>query len=376
MRNILFSWLIALLITSPVLARDKYLEIGDWGGSLASNDGLRYAMNDNTDRFDMHFVSEVTMNVSNLSFGIYSKTGTPVAYNFTLQTDNAGLPSGTLAWAGSYFVTPANMTATWQNVSIATPGQITRGTKYHIVMAPETDPAGTNYVEIGDTGVVDRAWTGLTYSSADSGSTWSARYYSAMALWSNDTPVIKYGQTEWAAKDTFAISNTTWAGNNITALGNYTISGGSFKSTTAGNFNLSIFLIDSSNTILANAQLNRFNMTATVGSFAEIGFVFNQTVNITNGSYYRLVVKNTGGAACNLYRAVYNSADASNYTTPLFDKVQFCNGTSADSTSSPTTWTDVKYKYAGISLFAEQPIPTTCTGGSATCSGVNYPIGD
>lgn len=106
------------------------------------------------------------------------KTGTPTGnYWFTLETNNGGVPSGTvLATSDKYDVSRLTTTATWIRVPFRTPASLSASTQYHVVLQGDFTVSVSNYLN----------WRADTTAAAVSGGAKAA--YDG-TTWTTDTAV-------------------------------------------------------------------------------------------------------------------------------------------------------------------------------------------
>lgn len=102
-----------------------------------------------------------------------NKTGTPTGnYWFTLETNNGGVPSGTvLATSDKYDVARLTTTYTWIRVPFRVPASLSASTQYHVVLQGDFTISTTNYMNwyYNNAGAV----TGGNEASYN-GTTWTA----------------------------------------------------------------------------------------------------------------------------------------------------------------------------------------------------------
>lgn len=101
--------------------------------------------------------------------------GTPGAITVRIETDNAGVPSGTLANAALTTTIPAFTTTAygWKTVTFSSPIQLAKATVYHIVLKTDAASNDNNYAWYADSSSPTYS-DGAMSASTNGGSTWSA----------------------------------------------------------------------------------------------------------------------------------------------------------------------------------------------------------
>jgi len=113
--------------------------------------------------------------ISAIQTYIKKNNGTPGDITVRIETNNAGVPSGTLANAGLTATIPAFTTTSfdWVTVTFATPISLSAATTYWIVFKTAA-AANDNSYYIGSDGSSPTYASGTAASSTNGGSTWSA----------------------------------------------------------------------------------------------------------------------------------------------------------------------------------------------------------
>lgn len=325
------------------LFNERRFQLQPTYGSGASNNTLTFAIDQNTDKWAVGFTAPKALNLAKVAFYINSVTGTPVAYDIRIETDNgAGRPSGTLAWANATGQLASGASAGWTTeIALTAAGALTVGTIYHIVVQPASDPASANYITVRE-----NSQFGLSGTPAGNVTHWTSRNTGSWGagigggVWvgvSDDGTPVKFGQPIDGAS-TVTPTNTVWHGVKFTCpvTGTYWGCGvGQLNSTSSGA--VAAKLIDSGNNILATGVLAAgvFDILTTRGN--DKFFVFDTPQTLTAGQTYRCVWKDPSGVwrldtftVNSTYKAILPGAQEYIRT----------NGTSSDGTASPTSWTD------------------------------------
>lgn len=161
------------------------------------------------------FTAPSTLAVSRIVLTL-SVTGAPLAASVSIQTNNAGAPSGTLAGSPAQVSLPPGFVgASSGSISMPLPASLTSGATYWIVVGAVGDVS--NFFTWFKSNQVSGA------STSANGSTWSAQAYGLMfnvfsASYSG-YPVHTFSDAgaRWA---TFTVAATTSA---LTSLGEYTV---------------------------------------------------------------------------------------------------------------------------------------------------------
>ena len=325
-----------------------------------SNDGLSFALSVNGNKWAASFVASEPITLAAVAFYIFSVTGTPVAYNIRIETDNgSGRPSGTLAWTNATATLSAGASAgCTAELALTASGTLSVGTLYHLVVTPATDPASANFISNNENGqwMVSSAGAGPAgsmqmYASHWNGTTWSTGSgVPVFVLVSSDASPKRIGLPYGgAAAGSLTLTNTAWAGAKFTAPGAITVWGVQLGMIPAATANVSCFLIDGSNNILATATLptGLWTPASLRGPYL---FVFSAPVTLVSGATYRIVCKDSAGAQ-RLDFAGIAGANATYADIIGGSNFMLTQGTSSDGTASPTSWTDTTTKVPHFELY-------------------------
>lgn len=344
----------------PMPSRQVTFRTNDVTGS--GNGGLSFALNDNGDWYAIGFISPETFTLAKLVLLFLSKTGTPVAYDVRIETDNGtGRPSGTLAWANATTQVAANQAAgETAQLTLTASGTITVNTIYHVVIKPNTDPANTNYLTIQHSSAESVCtFNGWTATSTNSGVAWSnGNGPNPYIVLVSDTGAF-YGHVH-APFSAGTLSNTVWIGAKLTAPVNMVVFAAvaqKLNSSAAGH--VKARLIDSENTILAIGGIPAGFFDVMGGRQGDI-YYFDTPAKIIKGRVYRVVWQDPNASqrfdySGNYFSSTYNSL------MPGGGNYVYTSGTSSDGTASPTSWTDTpsqefnQFELVGSSA---DPIPT------------------
>lgn len=309
--------------------------------SALGNNGLSFAISQNTFKWAAAFASPTGFTLAKVALYIHSVTGTPVAYDVRIETDNgSGRPSGTLAWANATAQIASGASAGWTSeLSLTASGALTVGTIYHIVVQPATDPASANYISMRENGMVTSGSDGnLTYWTSRNSGSWAAGIGSPVFVCvSNDATPLRFGQViDNSASVT--PTNTVWHGMKFVCPVTGTYLGCTVEqlnSTSAGA--VAAKIIDSGNNVLVTGTLAAGVFDALTSRSACQTFVFDTPITLTAGQTYRCVWKDPAGVwriDCVICSSTYKTIK------PGADQYIRTNGTSSDGIASPTTWTD------------------------------------
>lgn len=309
------------------------------------NFGLNYALDASGKKFDIAFVPAVDFTLAKVAFKIQAVTGTPVAYDLRLETDDgAGRASGTLAWANATAQLAAGAAAGWTSeLSLTATGALDMATLYHLLIQANSDPTGA-YINVNDTtlGITQDLysnWQTLSYS----GAAWANRYTPIFMLVSSDGTPERWGQPLDTDALTY-VTNTAWRGVKFTAPNGMDIMGiklAGLHSTTLGT--LSAKLIDSGNNILATASVPPGLGDLITGVRANVVLLFPSLQTLTSGAVYRIALKDTGTNGWRTEEFYTSRTGTPDYSAlkPGGSAYIVTYGTSADGTASPTSWTDL-----------------------------------
>jgi hypothetical protein len=311
------------------------------------NNSLSYALSDSTLKWAAGFAAPKAITLAKVAVRALSKTGTPVAYDVRIESDNgAGRPSGSLAWANATSQIPTNQAAGWTSeLTLTSSGALTVGTVYHIVVQPATDPASANYINLHETGVMSDLGAivagNMTYwASRYNGSAWSTGSGAPLFVCVADDGTTKFGDVfaSTTLDSVPTLTNTAWYGMKFVAPFTGTLWGAGFgclDSTSATTVEAK--LIDNSNTVLASAPLEAGVHDILTGRGNYKLFFFDTPTQLTAGQTYRVVFKDAAGA---MRMDVFGCDSTYQALKPGADQYVYTKGTSSDGTASPTSWTD------------------------------------
>jgi hypothetical protein len=311
------------------IVNTAYSPVG-WG---CNTNGLSTAIDASGEKFAFGFHSSDSFTLSKVAFRVHSITGTPVAYDVRIETDSSGRPSGTLAWTNATGQLAAGTSTGIKEVTLTATGTINIGTRYHVVIQPNTDPA-SNYINIAGSncGKGFFSMNGAFYN----GSSWSgANDARDFALISNDgTPLMI---SAWSDQGAPYLNNLTWKGLKVTMSDTVTMIGAclEFDSGIADSTGtLSVHVIDTSNNILESGSITANNIGLPC-------VYLDAPYELVKDTTYRIVWQDSSGAL--RYRSLFY--DSSYVSGDPRRDYQNTYGTSSDGTASPTSWTDASGKY-------------------------------
>jgi len=312
--------------------------------NFGSNENLSSPLDTSSKKYAYAFIPSESMVLNKVAFRLLSITGTPVAYNIRIETDDgAGRPSGALAWTNATAQVTPTASGWITETALTATGTINVGTIYHMVIQANVDPT-SNYISVQENAIMPAGGSGgnLTYQTARyDGASWTTRSSGVFVLVSNATIPIRMGQVIHAG-GVYTITNTVWYGMKIIAPVTATLWGcgiGKLNSTSAGI--VSAKLINSSNTVLSTASIPAGWWDLNTGRDNSDLFIFDIPTVLAAGETYRIVWKDTTGNQ----RIEYHEC-ASTYQDikPGGPDYIYTTGTSSDGTASPTSWTDIAYR--------------------------------
>lgn len=312
--------------------------------SGAGNSTTNFSLNDAGDEFAISFIAPKNFNLAKVAVYIHSVTGTPVAYDIRIETDDgSGKPSGTLAWTNATAQIPSGASSgLTAELALTAAGNLTLGTIYHIRIKANTDPANTNFANMRQNGQIPplnqtqlSTWS-CTLASGGSGFTISTSPGIFVCVSGDATPLY-FGQVAYTSA-LLTLTNTAWKGMKFVAPDNLVCWGCSFgklNSTSAGA--VAAKLIDGSNNILATGVVGAGTFDALTSRGSDVIFIFDTPVTLVKGNTYRCVWKDPAGV---MRMDVLSALSGYQVYKPGTDQYIRTEGTSADGSASPTAWTD------------------------------------
>lgn len=320
------------------------IAIGSQWNDLGTNFGIGTAIDGSTEKYAIAFVPGVDFTLAKVAFKIYSVTGTPVAYDVRIETDNgAGRPSGTLAWANATAQLASGASAGWTaELTLTASGVLDMATMYHMVIQPASDPAGA-YISINETGEGAKFRPYNFMGEFYNGSAWSNLYCPIFMLVSSDGTPERWGQPLDSSALTY-LTDTAWRGVKFTAPATMDIMGirfGGATSTTQGL--LSAKLIDSGNNILATGSLPAGWGDLMGSGYTTVTLLFPSKQTLTSGQVYRIAMKDTGSSGHRILEYYTSRTGTPDYSALKLGGSAYITtyGTSSDGIASPTSWTDL-----------------------------------
>lgn len=357
MKKLLF--LILILICSPASAWNQAIDYETTSGpyNWGNNANLGYDLSTSVKRAAISITSDIDMTVAKVGFSVSSVTGTPVAYTVGLQSAGSdGKPSGSLACASASATLSSGTSAGIKELTLTSTCAITAGTRYFIVFSPDSSPL-SNYITLRATNFGPGVTNSYLFTSGDSGSTWSKGNDGWGFLKSNDGTPKPVSSLLLTGEGTVTVTNTVWYGIKFTADETSTALGACTVGINSSSANIvKAFLIDSSNNILATGTLS----DGAVDDISNVCIPFATAYDITQGSTYRVVIKDSGGN----YRLRDVSLDSSYNFGPWADVIR-TNGTSSDGNASPTSWTDTSTGRIAVKLLLKGKTDSAGGGASA-----------
>lgn len=317
--------------------------------ATAGNSGLSFSLNNTTNKWAAGFIVSEAITIAKVAFYVHSETGTSPAYDVRIETDDGtGRPSGTLAWANAsanFTVSAAGWTA---ELSLTASGAVSPGTLYHLVVQPSGTPDGSNFIAMRENGMaiggMVSAANGVLgisgylpcYAQRYTGS-WANGSGAPVFVLANSDGSLRMGQV-MDNSNLYTITDTAWKGIKFVAPATMTVWGACInKLNSASAGAVAAKLIDGSNNILATGTIPAGYFDVITHRQIDL-FVFDSPVEITQGDTYRCVWKDPAGN---------QRFDASQCTSATFkaikpgtDQYMLTEGTSADGSASPTSWTD------------------------------------
>ncbi|AKM82344.1 TPA: hypothetical protein DD449_04595 [Candidatus Berkelbacteria bacterium] len=332
----------ALLLTSRGGGNDTY-----GNKFLMTATATIGALNNTTKQADMRFTAQQDGTVNNVS--VYLTTASSLAgtkYNYGLQADNSGLPSGTyLSSASSFF----NKTG-WKTITIPSVS-VTAGTVYHLVVqyASGRAPTAANYIDIRDSSPQNNIIPKIQKTDLNQ----NTLFYSG-TVWGiqNREPIYRLGFIDGSFEgnpyDTFearSIFGANWEGETMTIAGDKVANSLSLmvsKSTAvnpADDLHFTIEDLTTSTKLVDNLVFT--NGAALTTGYSMKTYTFSSPITLTDTHQYRLYFSSPFANRINFYRII----NVSNPGTAGFKDINW-DGTKSlvsRSTKSGANWTETDY---------------------------------
>lgn len=341
----------------------------------SGNNGLSFSLNNTTNKWSAGFVPSEAFTLAKVAIYINTETGTSPQYRLRIETDTAGRPSGSLAWANATVSFTATTTG-WQTLQTLTAsGAVAIGTMYHLVCEPVGTPDGSNFIAPRENGQMSNA-ANPAAQSIGLLANWPNRYTGSwahgsgapcFALANSDDSYI-VGQVS-DATNVYTITNTAWKGMKFVAPWSGPLWGVRFQklnSTSAGA--VALKLISSGNSVLATATLPATYWDVNTARGDKDLFVFATPYTVTAGDTYRIVAQDPAGNQ--RFDAIQCTSATLKSALPGIGVHMLTEGTSSDGTASPTSWTDSDDEMCFVELLGSS---VSAGGGGTTI--INSVIG-
>lgn len=318
---------------------------------IANTTTYIYSLNAANRRVSMRFTAQASGNTNQIRIYIDSqRNGANVSYQYGIQADNGGNPSGTFLASGT-----ASFGATgWQQVNLSSPATLVSGNVYHLVVqwnGAGQAPSNSRYINIraslpnnsivSESGHKDPSANTLRFD----GTSWLALNQQPIYLLGFDDGT--FAGNPYDTRASRNIYGTHFEGETFTLTTQRQVAGvGLYVASSANNLpndNLYVSLVDlTAGVNLINAETFIDVATTTLDtSFSLVEYNFSSPITLPANHQFRLYFSSPGASANRNYLISNQSnPDFAEYNTLNWDGI---NSLTTRSTNSGTSFTDSRF---------------------------------